>query len=159
MDIQVGLGLKALDLVDPRLQFSVFKDGRGVAGRVQGHGWQGKFDNVGNTRIAKLLSIPACQHAPATLFPGVCEAVARPLRSHGSRLYAMTPTSTTDSVSIFKDRKLKPGIYKIHNIRWPDIPRSTRSFSTAMLSTRHSPREWERVGEFISYMFGHHRGR
>ena len=28
----------------------------------------------------------------------------------------MTPTSTSDSLSIFRDGKLKPGIYKIQNI-------------------------------------------
>ena len=50
MDIEVGLGRKVLDLVNSRLEFSVFEDGRGVAGRFQGHGWHSEFDNVGNTR-------------------------------------------------------------------------------------------------------------
>ena len=39
MDVDEGLGIKVLDLVDPWLQLSVFKDGRGVIGRVQSHGW------------------------------------------------------------------------------------------------------------------------
>jgi len=41
----------------------------------------------------------------------------------------MTLTSTNDSVSIFKDGKLKPGIYKIRNIRgqtYVDIREHTR---------------------------------
>ena len=37
MDIKVGLGINILDLVDPWLDFPIFGDGRGVAGRGQGH--------------------------------------------------------------------------------------------------------------------------
>ena len=38
MDIEVGLGVKVLDLVYSRLQFSIFEDRRGVSGRVESHG-------------------------------------------------------------------------------------------------------------------------
>jgi hypothetical protein len=41
-DIEEGLSVDVLDLVDPWLQFSVFEDGGG-------HRWQRKFDNGGNT--------------------------------------------------------------------------------------------------------------
>ena len=41
-DIGVGLGVNILDLVNPWLQFSVLEDGRGVVGRIQGHGWKNK---------------------------------------------------------------------------------------------------------------------
>lgn len=36
-DIEVGLTLDVLDPVDPRFEFSVLEDGKGVTGRVQGH--------------------------------------------------------------------------------------------------------------------------
>ena len=38
MDIEVGLEIKVLDLVDPWLEFPIVEDGRGVARRGQGHG-------------------------------------------------------------------------------------------------------------------------
>jgi len=37
VDIEIGLSMNVLDLVDPWLEFSFFEDGRGVAGRGQGH--------------------------------------------------------------------------------------------------------------------------
>ena len=37
MDIHIGLGVEVLDFVNSRLQFSVFEDGRGIAGRCGGH--------------------------------------------------------------------------------------------------------------------------
>ena len=38
MDVEVGLGINILDLVDPWFEFLVPEDRRGVAGRAQGHG-------------------------------------------------------------------------------------------------------------------------
>jgi len=58
-DIEVGLRTKVLDLVDSWARLSVSEDGRGVAGRVQGHGGWSKYDNVKNT--SKLLRC----HTPA----------------------------------------------------------------------------------------------
>jgi hypothetical protein len=49
LDIDVGLGENVPDLVNSWLQFSVLEDRRGLVGRVQGHGWQSRRDNVGNT--------------------------------------------------------------------------------------------------------------
>ena len=49
MDIEVGLGMEVLDLVNFWLQSPAFEDGSGVAGRVQGHGWERKCGNMGNT--------------------------------------------------------------------------------------------------------------
>jgi hypothetical protein len=56
--------------------------------------------------------------------PHLCPAGARRSdrrscipRSFSSCSNTMTFTSTNDSVSIFKDRKLWPGIYKIQNVR------------------------------------------
>ena len=60
MDIEVGLGKKVPDLVDPWLQFPVFEDRRGVAGRAQEHGWQGECDNVENKSQSQ-----CCYHALA----------------------------------------------------------------------------------------------
>jgi len=47
VNVKVGLVINVLDLVDPRLEFSVFEDG--VIGRAHGHGWQNKYGGVGNT--------------------------------------------------------------------------------------------------------------
>jgi hypothetical protein len=49
LNIDVGLGENVPDLVNSRLQFSILEDGRGLIGRVQGHSWQSRCDNVGNT--------------------------------------------------------------------------------------------------------------
>ena len=57
LDIEVGLRLKVLDLVDPWLQFSVFEDGRGVAGRLHCYVRQGKYNNVENTRRSRCFYI------------------------------------------------------------------------------------------------------
>jgi len=38
VDVEVGLGINILDLVDPWFEFLVPEDRRGVAGRAQGHG-------------------------------------------------------------------------------------------------------------------------
>ena len=48
---------------------------------------------------------------------------------HSPRLHTMTVTSTSDPASIFKDGKLKPGVYKIQNIvgqTYVDIREHTR---------------------------------
>jgi len=42
LDIEEGLSLDVLDLVDPWLQFSILEDGREVAG----HSWWNKYDNA-----------------------------------------------------------------------------------------------------------------
>ena len=39
LDINPGLGENVLDLVNPRLRFSVLEDGRGVIGRFESHSW------------------------------------------------------------------------------------------------------------------------
>ena len=49
MDVKICLGIEVLDLVDPWLEFSVFKDEGRVVGRGQGHGWQIERDDVGST--------------------------------------------------------------------------------------------------------------
>ena len=49
-NVEVGLTLDVLDLVDPWLQFSVLEDGRGVAGRVQSHGRHSKCGNCRERR-------------------------------------------------------------------------------------------------------------
>lgn len=55
VDIEIGLSVNVLNLVDPRLQFSVLEDGAGVAGRVQFHRWQGKVDGE-HEQVAMLVS-------------------------------------------------------------------------------------------------------
>ena len=37
MDVDVGVIVKVLDLVDPWLQFTVFENRQGVVGRSEGH--------------------------------------------------------------------------------------------------------------------------
>ena len=49
LDVEIGIGIYVLDFVNSRLQSPVLEDGSIVAGRVCGHGEQGKLDNVGNT--------------------------------------------------------------------------------------------------------------
>lgn len=50
-DVEVGFGVDILDLVNSWFQFSVLEDGRGVAGRVQSHGWQSKCGNAGERKL------------------------------------------------------------------------------------------------------------
>ena len=47
MDIDEGLVVKALDPIDPWLKLSILEDGKGVAGRSEGHG-RTKYDNGEN---------------------------------------------------------------------------------------------------------------
>ena len=58
---------------------------------------------------------------------GACSSCSS--RSPGSCSHTMTLTSTNDYASIFKDGKLKPGVYKIQNIvsqTYVDIREHTR---------------------------------
>ena len=63
--------MKVLYFVDPRLQFSVFEDRRGVAGRVRSHG-ENKYDNAENTSRSRydILSHTLVTRARHTFFVG-----------------------------------------------------------------------------------------
>ena len=39
LNVEVRLSIDVLNLVDPWLQFSALKDGKGAAGRGRDHGW------------------------------------------------------------------------------------------------------------------------
>ena len=88
-------------------------------------------------------------HVPATLSPG---------RSHGSRSHTMVPTSTSDSVSTFKDGKLKRGIYKIQNIAVSQSYLEVRDHSQQLCCRPATALEREKEW-WVCILFSHHRSR
>jgi len=66
VDIHIGLTKEILDLVDSRLQFSIFKDGMRVTRRAQSHG-QEKHNNAENTKKPPAIIIYKC--VTAALLP------------------------------------------------------------------------------------------
>ena len=67
MDVEVGLSVQIPDLVDSRLQLSVFKDGLGTTGRVQGHG-KDKYLDAENTSSSRHYILPYTLAPCVTLF-------------------------------------------------------------------------------------------
>ncbi|KAF9648165.1 hypothetical protein BDM02DRAFT_3187334 [Thelephora ganbajun] len=69
----------------------------------------------------------------------------------------MTPTSTNNSISIFKDGKLKPGIYKIQNIvsqTYVDIREHTRELCGRPATLLEGGGLWEILPSGSGYTIG-----
>jgi hypothetical protein len=96
MDVEVSPRIKVLDLVYPRLQFSVFEDEEESLVEFKVH----SQDQYGNAENMRQLGF---------------DRLSRALRAC-PRSHTMTTNSTSNSVSILNDGRIKPGIYKIQNI-------------------------------------------
>ena len=68
----------------------------------------------GNRGKSRPDAVTVHRHSPATLLPG--KRRPRLPRFFSSRSITVTSTPTSDSMPVFEDGKLRPGIYKIMSI-------------------------------------------